>query len=307
MDRKRRKNKSLTFIPALNTGLFYCSQSVQKSFPAPAIQKVNNNSPFCSQTLVFPAFTPFLFPFSTLHSHLSLGGFAALGGGNVGEGIWKGALSGFVGGGVGSYIGGGWGAFTGGATSGGLSAALYGGDAEDIATGALIGGAVAWGGYQAQQGVAYKQYNKGSKPLGDLTRQGLRKISVASQRSFARGREAGGWILNNGDVGNVAYGKKAGVNLPSKPGNAIANFHTHPNDPRYIQYHSLTDLVGENNVNYVIARSNIYRHDPNTHPLPNNYSAFSQQHIYNTLIPSMITTYPNSMNLYPFYWHYFGR
>ena len=46
--------------------------------------------------------------------------------------------------------------------------------------------------------------------------------------------------------------------LPLKPNNAIANFHTHPNGAK-IQYHSIGDLAGERDVNYVIARSDIYR------------------------------------------------
>ena len=239
---------------------------------------------------------------------ISGGGFAALGGGNIVEGIWKGALSGLVGGGVGAYIGGGLGAFAGGSTSGGLSTVLYGGNWDDFIKGALVGGAIAWSGYQLQQAFAYRQYNKGSKPFGYLTRQGFRKISVASQRSFARGKEAGGWILDDGNVGKIIYGDRDGINnFPKNPGNGIANFHTHPNDPGTIQFHSTTDLDGEKNVNYVIGWSEIYKNNPTTHPLPSNYRAFSLDYIYGTLIPSLITTYPNELYLYPYYWNYFGR
>ena len=234
------------------------------------------------------------------------GGFAALSGNNIGEGIWKGALSGFVGGGVGAYIGGSGGAFAGGFSSGGLGAALDGGNFGDILKGGVIGGALAFGASKIQQRVAYKQYNKGTKPFGNLTRQGFRKINVASQRSFARGREAGGWVLRNGDVGKVNYGKKAGVTLPAKPTNATANFHTHPNSSKYIQYHSLTDIVGETNQNYVISRQNIYVHDPSTSPLPSNYNTYTQSYIYNTLIPSLISTIPYSLNYNPFNLQSFG-
>ncbi len=219
---------------------------------------------------------------------ISGGGFAALNGGNVGEGIWKGALSGFIGGGVGSYIGGGWGAFTGGAASGGLSMALYGGDAEDIAKGALIGGAVAWGGYQAQQGVSFLKFKSDG---GDFTYKQFRKISVASQRSFARGKEFGGWILDNGDVELWKPGHKSGITPTSKPGNATGFFHSHPNTGgSWVEAHSPADISYNNSYaktnSYVIGRQNVWLQTPEA----STSILFSGSHLY-------FNTY-----LYNYYW-----
>ncbi len=202
--------------------------------------------------------------------------------------MWKGALSGFVGGGVGAYIGGGWGAFAGGAAAGGLSTALYGGDWDDITKGALIGGAVAWGGYQVQQGVSYWKYKSDG---GDFTHKQFRKISVASQRSFARGKEFGGWFLENGDVLMWKPGEKAGITPTPKPNNATGFFHSHPNwGGSWVEMHSPVDISANNSwakVNsYVIGRQNVWLQTPGASPS----ILFSGSHLY-------FNTYP-----YNYYW-----
>jgi RHS repeat-associated protein len=228
--------------------------------------------------------------------------FATMSGKDAGEAAWKGAISGAAGGLFGAYIGGGGGSLMGGAVSGGISSALNNGGPEDIATSALISGAISFGSYNIQQAVAYGEYNNGSKPLGNLSKSGFRKISVATQRSFARGREVGGWILNNGDVGKLVYGGRAGISqMPNRPQNAVANFHTHPNDPYTVQYHSSTDLIGEKDVNYVIGWSKIYKNDPSTNPFPANYNSYSQQQLQQSIIPSLLSTYRNNLNPYPYY------
>jgi hypothetical protein len=232
--------------------------------------------------------------------------FTGLAGGNPLDGMWKGALSGLAGGFTSSVIGGGVGAFTGGFTSGATGAILNGAKGGDILKSALIGGALSYGAYEIQQGFAYRQYNKGGKPMGNLKYSGFRKISVASQRSFAWGVEAGGWISNDGTVGKIAYGDKDWVNLPTRPNNAIANFHTHPSSSSlYLQSHSPQDVRGETNVNYVIAQDNIFKHDP-------AIRSFSAKLSLNYIMMTMPTSsgfssYNNSFDLYPFYLYYFGQ
>jgi len=223
------------------------------------------------------------------------------------NGMWKGAVSGLAGGLVGSSIGGGIGAFAGGATSGVIGSALNGGKGGDILKAALIGGAVSYGSFEIQQAISYGLYKGGDRLFGDLKYSGFRKISVATQRSFAWGKEAGGWILNDGTVGKIAYGDGGSVTLPPRPGNAASNFHTHPNQPNIaMQWHGRGDLTGETDVNYVIGWNTTYRHNPNTHPyLPN--PSWSVNYIRHTYIPSLLTPSNNGFNSYPFYWFYFGH
>jgi len=233
--------------------------------------------------------------------------FTTLAGGNALDGMWRGALSGLAGGLTGSVIGGGIGAFAGGFTSGATGAILNGARGKDILKSAFIGGVVSWGAYEIQMGLAYRQYNRSGKPMGDLKYSGFHKISAAAQRSFAWGKEAGGWILNDGTVGEIVYGSDHSVNLPSKPANALSNFHTHPEtDPfKYQQMHSPTDVMGEKNVNYVIAQRNIFKHDPAIEYFPRTWNT----EYINLLIgmsPS-ITFYRNALTLYPYYWFYFGQ
>jgi len=239
---------------------------------------------------------------------ISGSGFAALGGGNIIDGAWKGALSGLGGGAVGAYIGGGIGAFAGGATAGAVGSALNGGDAGDIIGSAFIGGAISWGSYNVEQEVAYRQYNKGSAPFGKLTREAFEKISVAAQRSFARGRETAGWILDNGDIGDITYGGRGEIAVPFKPANGVAFFHTHPNDPGTIEFQSINDVFLKMDKNYVIGWKNIYENNPNIHPFPVGSTLnYSPDYIYRTIMPSLLTTYQNNLNPYPYYWFYFGR
>ena len=196
---------------------------------------------------------------------ISGGGFTALSGGDMVDGFWKGALSGFVGGGVGAYIGGGTGAFAGGVVAGGVSSGLNGGDIIDIARSSLMSGLLAWGGYEIQQEISFEKYKErvGTFEEGGLSKKQFRAISIASQRSFARGKEFGGWLLSNEDVEMWNPGEKAKIKPTPKPGNETGFFHTHPNwGKNWQESHSTADIT-VNNVyaktdSYVIGRQNVY-------------------------------------------------
>ena len=221
---------------------------------------------------------------------------SGLTGGDPLEGLWKGGVSGLVGGSVGSYVSGGLGALTGGFAGGGTSAALYGGDAGDILTSGLIGGAIGYGSYQAQMEIGYRSSDM--KVNGEpLTRKQYRGMSLAAQRSFARGKEWGGWLLEGGGIElDPGLGTRFETNRGPMPENAVARFHTHPNIgvgrvdgvPTYFpEPHSPRDigitryLLKVNS--YVIGRQNTYR-----------YSQF--------LADPVMTDY-NSWLRYPFYIH----
>lgn len=157
---------------------------------------------------------------------ISGSGFAALNGTDIGRGLWQGALSGFAGGAVGSYIGGGGGAFLGGATSGGLGTALNGGDLDDVLLGAGIGGALSYGAFEVSMHSAFQRSDK------TLNYKQFRKLSVATQRSFARGREHGGWITEDDVILNSKLGKKDHIpaeRFAPRPEGNVTKFHTHPN------------------------------------------------------------------------------
>jgi hypothetical protein len=227
--------------------------------------------------------------------------FTGLAGGNPLDGLWKGAVSGLAGGLVGGAIGGGIGAFAGGATSGWVGASLNGADPKDIFKSALFGGLTSFGSYQLQQAVSYGMYRRAG---GEWNYKQFYKISVASQRSFAWGVETAGWITND-DVKNIVYGDGSSVKVPPRPGNEVASFHSHPNEPGTIQWQSPTDLMiakQNNDINYVIGWNEMYKNNPMTHPY------YRSLHIAygDAYIPTLLTTYINNLNQYPFYWYYFG-
>ena len=220
---------------------------------------------------------------------------AGLAGGNAIEGFWKGGVSGLVGAGVGSYISGGVGALAGGFAGGGTSAALYGGDAGDILTSGLIGGAIAYGSYQAQMEIGYRSSDM--KVNGEpLTRKQYRGMSLAAQRSFARGKEWGGWLTDDGGiVMDPSLGERAQTNRGPMPDNAVARFHTHPNlGNGYVESHSVRDIgltkFMFNMDSYVVGRQNTYRFSPV---------------LYDANIDPVLTS--NPFLRYPFYIHPFKR
>lgn len=142
-----------------------------------------------------------------------------------------------------------------------MGTALYGGDAKDIARGALYGGAVAWSGYQIQKGVAYQNYKKTGGPF---TYKQYNKVSVASQRSFARGKEFGGWILDD-DIQMWTERADGNSIQPSpRPSNTIGEFHTHPNwGGNWVEMHCPPDQRYAIDPSYVIGRQNVWFYNPN--------------------------------------------
>lgn len=213
-------------------------------------------------------------------------GFAAISGGNIGKAAWTGALSGLAGGGIGAYIGGAAGAFAGGATGSATGAALNGEDIQSIGISALVGGGVALGAYQLQSGINYRAYaNSG----GTMSRKQFNAVSVAAQRSFARGQEFGGWLLDDGSVEMFPTGSKDKIYPQAKPNNATSSFHTHPNlGATWYETHSSTDIHFNNNISrlpsMVVGRQNMFWHVPNQNP---------------TLLHSNATLNPYPFNTYP--------
>jgi len=174
---------------------------------------------------------------------------------------WTSSLSGLVGGGIGSYIGGTLGAISGGAIAGGLHSGLNEGEIDDIILAAVVGGAISGAAYELQMLYGYTQYNNGEKPLGKLTYGGFRKISVATQRAFARNQEASGVIDNDGNVGKIKYGTKTSTELPlNLQANERAGFHTHQWTNYVQEYHSYPEDYLRY-TNYVIGWKNIYTYD----------------------------------------------
>lgn len=208
-------------------------------------------------------------------------------------GAWRGAVSGMVGGGIGGYVGGFEGALVGGMSSGATGTALNGGDLNDIIRTGITGGAISLAAYQAQLGVGFMDYqSKG----GSWNYRQFRKINEATQWSFGRGREQGGWITTN-DVILDPPGSRAS-NIPApKPSGALARFHTHPNwGPGWIESHSGGVPIGrppgdmettyyvQKVTSYVIGRQNMYSYSSFMYSLK-NYTPV------NTGVP--IVRYPN--------------
>ena len=192
---------------------------------------------------------------------ISGAGFSAMGGNNIFKGFLNGMVSGFVGGAIGSYIGGFGGAFMGGMSGSFTNSILYGENFENALYSGIMGGIISYGLYNIQMRNSYNQYKKGG---GEWSYKQYRKISVASQRSFAREKEFGGWITNDDVLIDSPLGRGKDFHTPStKPNSAIGRFHTHPNSVKtgYLESHSSSDfaVASVQNVNsYVIGRENIF-------------------------------------------------
>ena len=196
---------------------------------------------------------------------ISGAGFSAMGGNNVFKGFLNGMISGFVGGAIGSYIGGFGGAFAGGMSGSFTNSILYGESFENAFYSGIIGGVISYGLYNLQMKNSYNQYKKEG---GEWSYKQYRKISTASQRSFAREKEFGGWITNDDVLIDPSSGRGKDFHTPStKPNTAIGRFHTHPNSVKagYLESHSSSDIVTAGFVqkvdSYVIGRENIFRYD----------------------------------------------
>ena len=230
-------------------------------------------------------------------------GFAVLNGSLTGQwnfnGVWQGAVSGFIGGGLGSYVGGTGGALLGGAASGAIGTALNGGKWSDILISAAFGAVTSAASYEISMGVEYAKYNKGGKVFGDLKYSGFRKMSVATQRSFARNQEAIGWILEDGTVSKINLCERYKSKSPPRPINARSLFHTHQQVGNPYLHHSMEDMSATKTIdNHVITAKTIYTYDPvenQFNPFPYNIN-----YIDRVLIPSLITPNGQVFNISPF-------
>ncbi len=221
-------------------------------------------------------------------------------GGNY-NGIWQGPLTGLVGGFLGSYIEGEWGAIFGGISSGSLGAALNGASPNEILRAGFLGGLLSWGGYKIQKGLRYMRYKRNNS---ELSHQGFNKLNNISQRSHARGREAAGWILKNGDVSKkVNWDAPGGVDIPERPVGGRIDFHTHPNEPRCVEYHSPGDI--EKGLNLVIGWKNIW--EPKFGDMPADYHNFSDANKIIFFGANLVKSSPNYLYSFPYFLFYFGN
>ena len=141
-------------------------------------------------------------------------------------GAWKGGVSGLVGATSGAYISGDVGAFLGGSLGAATNAGLNGGTLRDVGLAAAFGGTISFGSYWGTMWVSHAESD------GHYNWKQFRKLAQATQRSFARGREDGGWITKDDVILNPRMGSKntiKGDNWAPMPKDAIARFHTHPN------------------------------------------------------------------------------
>jgi RHS repeat-associated protein len=184
---------------------------------------------------------------------LSGGAFAALSGANPLSGMLQGGLGGFFGGALGVSIGGSAGAFVGGAIAGAISSVDKDGiDLSKMAKAALRGGLMSLASHHTQQAAAYLEY-RSWHPYGSpdnrngrlLSYRQFSAISTAAQRSFARGIEFGGWLLENGDMvmwEGEATETSIKPTMP-RPKGTWAEFHTHPTGgPAWFDHSSPLDM-----------------------------------------------------------------
>lgn len=141
------------------------------------------------------------------------------------------ALSNSIGAMAGSYIAGTGGAFASGALSSTIYGALTGQAPGRIAVNAAISGGLSAAAYRIDLAEGYAAFNE---EHGDvLSREQFMGISKVAQASFARGREWGGWLSNEGGIAinermGGAHESVAPPLQPSEPGTWSRQFHTHP-------------------------------------------------------------------------------
>ena len=190
------------------------------------------------------------------------GGFAGLAGQDPMRGLWKGAVSGFIGGGLGAYVGGGAGSFIGSFASSSTNSAFHGANFSSSMRSGLIAGVTSLGVHHLTSYLNYQQIPQKSW----MSYRQFRTMSTASQRSFARGREFGGWLLEDGGVKMWKPGTRAGITPTPVPDNVLMSFHTHPNaGPKWNPGFSPADInynIANNVSEYVISRQSIYAHSP---------------------------------------------
>jgi hypothetical protein len=142
------------------------------------------------------------------------GGSAALTGGNIGQGIIRGGITGAVGGGAGSAMGGGlMGNMAGGALAGGTGAAIRGGNVLEGAGMGAAGGALSSGisNLDAPDAVKYG-LNAFGKPL------------AMSQLRGAMGGQSGGGQSPQGGIPGSSGGTDGGYGINTMPSGPYGSF-----------------------------------------------------------------------------------
>ncbi|NLR63312.1 RHS repeat-associated core domain-containing protein [Chitinophaga varians] len=245
-------------------------------------------------------------------------GFSALSGSeNIWGAVGTGMLTGAIGGAAGSYIGGGGGALVSGFASGTIGNALGGGDFGSILKAGLIGAATSWGVYQLSTSINYKAYSKLTDPGAKLTRKQFAIISKLVQRSFARGKEYGGFVNADGTVTWSKGGKSTMTGYEeARHADAKFSFHTHPNNGHsWVHEHSGTHPVtsysmgktlyqGDIQVDkidglnsLVISRSNVFYHDL----MPTDFNPLNDlSNVSQNLMPNRVFN-PYPYNTFPVY------
>lgn len=148
------------------------------------------------------------------------------------HGIGVGALSGWLGCGLSQYIGGGWGALAGGMISNSIAQLPSVSQGNDFDwRQMLISGGLSCGMYL---GASYCNWQfRGGNKMGDLKvsfRQFCR-MQALFQRSRAMKCEMGGDLLDDGSFKTAHRGTSTRIDLGTRPEDAIAEFHTHWDEP----------------------------------------------------------------------------
>jgi RHS repeat-associated protein len=164
---------------------------------------------------------------------------AYIDGTDVGDGIWKGAVSGaassIVSGGVGGTLG----AFLGGATGGGIAAALNGGSPGEIIQSAVISGVVSAGIYEVQMASNYSRGSSG------LKYGAYRRVQAAIGRANFWESEASWYEMQDGSITGLKYGGGKGVNPRPAPSSGVKyEAHTHPNGGKGYAWSGPSDAAG---------------------------------------------------------------
>lgn len=159
------------------------------------------------------------------------GGFAALNGSGIGNGILTGFISGGLGGYIGTGLGGGLGAITGGAVGSAANSKLNGGSWGQASIAALSGGVLAFSAYHASSFIGWK-YQGGNKMGGlDISYKQYLSMQAAYQRSSFDKKEHGFWLKKDGTVTKEVVGDAYSLSLGVAPKDALAEFHTHWDKP----------------------------------------------------------------------------
>ncbi|MEM7087106.1 MAG: DUF6443 domain-containing protein [Bacteroidota bacterium] len=144
---------------------------------------------------------------------------AAYYGGDAFEGLWKGGLSGGVGGFSGALVGGGAGAFFGGFTGGSTGALLNDGN---ILSAGIIGALTSFAAYHASQYYSYR--TSALRTTHDINYRVFAKMSADFQRASVWRTERGGVVLGDNTVVKSTNNQNFGTDL-TRPSTATTQAH----------------------------------------------------------------------------------